>query len=134
MNKYFERAKQLRKEQTKYYNCAQATIVPFAKDAGLDEDLAYNLTSNYGRGMKRASVCGAISAGLMVLGLYGADDAETVSEYYRRLKENHEGYLDCADLLRINKEKGGDKKEHCDGMVFEAVNLAYELLSKNGKL
>ena len=67
----------------------------------------------------------------MALGMLGAGDAGTRNEYYRILRENHQGCLDCADLLRINKEKGGEKKPHCDGMVYECVALVEELALKN---
>ena len=77
--------------------------------------------------MGRASACGAITGGLMVLGMLGHGDKKTLNEYYSILRANHQGCLDCADLLKINKEKGGNKKQHCDGMVFECVELAAKL-------
>ena len=134
MSKYMETAKALRADPDVHYNCAQAALIPFAEDAGLSKDTAMRIAANFGSGMKRASVCGAITGGLMVLGLYGAEDPATVQAYYSRLKENHEGCLDCADLLRINKERGGAKKPHCDEMVFECVALAEEILREQGKL
>jgi hypothetical protein len=42
--------------------------------------------------------------------------------------------LDCKDLLRVNAQQGGDKKAHCDDMVYEAVEAVYELLKENGVL
>ena len=42
--------------------------------------------------------------------------------------------LDCADLLRRNKELGGEKKPHCDGLVFECVSLVEKILREQGKL
>ena len=82
--------------------------------------------------MKRGATCGAITAGLMVLGLFGIEDAATIGVYYNRLKDNHEGKLDCVDLLRINKEKGGDRKVHCDGMIQEVITLVEEILIEKG--
>ncbi len=134
MSEYMEKAKALRAATDAHYNCAQAAVMPFAEAAGLDEAAARRIASNFGSGMKRAAACGAITGGLMVLGLFGLEDPSVVGEYYRRLRENHAGQLDCAELLRINKERGGDKKAHCDGMVFECVALAEELLRENGKL
>jgi C_GCAxxG_C_C family probable redox protein len=128
MSKYLDRAKELRAITEVHYNCAQSVIVPFAQDAGLTEEAAMKVAANFGAGMKMASVCGAITGGLMVLGLFGVDDAQTVGAYYAKLKENHEGYLNCADLLRINKEKGREKKPHCDEMVYECVELVEEIL------
>lgn len=130
MSEYLEKAKELRNSTERHYNCAQGALVPFAQNAGLDEEMAAGITANFGSGMRMASVCGAITGGLMVLGLYGADDPESTSEYLRKLKENHRGYVNCSDLLRINKEEGGNKKDHCDGMVYEAVELAYDILKR----
>lgn len=134
MSEFNDRANELRNEQGSHYNCAQAVIVPFADKLGMSEEQLYMLTSNFGSGMKRAATCGAITSGLMVLGLFGVDDALTIGEYYTRLKDNHQGKLDCADLLRINKENGGDKKAHCDGMVQEVISIVEEILIDKGKL
>ena len=64
----------------------------------------------------------------------GVEDAGTVGEYYRLLKDRHDGMLDCADLLRKNKELGREKKPHCDDMVFECVTLAEQILREKGKI
>ena len=133
-SKFLLRAERARNNPDRHYNCAQAVLVPFAPEAGLDEETACRLAANFGGGMKRASVCGAVTGGLMVLGLYGLEDPKIVGEYHRRLREAHEGYLDCADLLRRNKERGIEKKTHCDGMVYECVALAEELLRRYGKI
>ena len=62
----------------------------------------------------------------------GIEDAATIGAYYNRLKDNHEGKLDCVDLLRINKEKGGDRKTHCDGMIQEVITLVEQILTEKG--
>ena len=134
MSKYMEEAVRLRKIVTPHYNCAQAVVLPFALDAGMTQEMAYRFAANFGAGMKRAATCGAIAGGLMVLGLYGVEDPATISDYYNRLQKKHESYLDCANLLRMNKEQGGEKKPHCDAMVFECVELAEQILQEKGKL
>ena len=133
-SKYILRSEALRNDPAVHYNCAQAVLLPFAPDAGLDEKTAARLTANFGAGMKRGSVCGAIAGGLMVLGLYGADDPASVGEYYRRLRASHDGIMDCAELLRVDRERGGDRKAHCDGMVCECLTLAEEILRKQGRI
>lgn len=134
MSKYYDRAVELRAIVEPHYNCAQSTIMPFAREAGFGEEQVRAIAANFGGGMKRAATCGAVAGGLMALGIYGVDDAKTINEYYKRLRDRHEGYLDCANLLRINKEQGGEKKPHCDAMVFECVKLAEEILREQGKL
>ena len=57
-----------------------------------------------------------------------------MSEYLRILKERHGGSLNCPDLLRRNQEVVKmNKKAHCDGMILESIQLAEELLAKEGK-
>lgn len=129
-SKYLARAKELRACTTIHYNCGQSVIVPFALDMGLTEEQALGVCANFGGGLKRASACGAITAGIVVLGMFGIEPAE----YYQTLRANHDGMLDCADLLRRNKELGREKKPHCDGLVFECVSLVEKLLREHGKL
>lgn len=134
MSKYIEKARALRDAADRHYNCAQSVLIPFAEDAGLDEETACRLAANFGSGMKRASVCGAITGGLMALGLFGAEEPAVVGEYHRRLRAAHDGLFDCADLLRVNQQRGGQKKPHCDEMVYECVTLVEELLRQSGRL
>ena len=127
MSEYLERAKEVRKLEDPHYNCCQGVLAAFAKECGISEEQAYALGAHFGGGMGRASACGAITGGLMVLGMLGHGDKKTLNEYYSILSAHHQGCLDCAVLLKINKEKGGNKKQHCDGMVFECVELAAKL-------
>lgn len=131
MSKYLDRARALRAITEPHYNCGQSVVVPFAGDAGLTEAQAMGICANFGGGLKRASACGAITGGLVVLGLFGIDNPE---EYYQALRANHEGMLDCAELLRRNRELGGEKKPHCDALVYECVALVERILREQGKL
>jgi hypothetical protein len=131
MSKYLDRARELRAIVTPHYNCGQSVVIPFAADAGLTEAQALGICANFGGGLKRGSACGAITGGLVVLGLFGIDNP---AEYYRRLREQHEGMLDCAELLRKNKELGREKKPHCDALVYECVELVESILREQGKL
>lgn len=134
MSKYYDQAVALRAITEPHYNCAQAVAIPFAEGAGINEQVAKNIAANFGAGMKRAATCGAITGGLMVLGMYGVEEPAIIGEYYRRLRESHNNFLDCANLLKINKENGGEKKPHCDALVYECVKLAEEILREQGKI
>ena len=134
MTVFHDKAVQCRNSVERHYNCAQATVVPFAEAAGLDEETAMRFAAGFGGGMKRASVCGAVTGGLMALGLFGIDDPQTLGEYHRRIRENHDNYLECKDLLRINAEKGLPKKPHCNAMVYEVVDLVTQILKEKGVL
>lgn len=130
MSKKLERAQELRSGTCGSYNCAQAVLIPTAEKLGMDSEAAAKLTRNFGTGMKIGSTCGAVTGGLMALGLEGADDA-TVAEYLKIMRERHGGSLNCPDLLRRNAEQARmDRKAHCDGMIFESVQLAEELMGE----
>lgn len=120
-----KRAEELHHTLEPHYNCAQATFIPFAEEQGLDHHAAYRLAAQFGSGMRRGSVCGAVTGGLMALGLRGAD-SHTAAEFQRLFKERT-GALDCAQLLQNAKERGEERKAHCDCMVLTAVALVEEL-------
>lgn len=130
MGKYLEKAKQIRNDASLGYNCAQAIVVAFSDMTGLTEEQSAKAAVNFGGGMKRGATCGAITGGLIVLGLLGIDKGPVIADYYQSFRNNHEGCTDCADLLRKNAEKGCPKKEHCDNMVYEAVQLIEKIIEQ----
>ena len=133
MSKYLEKSEALRAIASPHYNCSQSVVMPFSEAARISAETARRICANFGGGMKRGSVCGAVTGGLMALGLFGIDDAETVATYYERLNAAHVS-LDCAALLKSNEESGGEKKPFCDGMVFECVGLVEAILTEKGRL
>ena len=82
MSEYLERAKEVRKLEEPHYNCCQGVLAAFAEECGISEEQAYALGAHFGAGMGRASACGAITGGLMVLGMLGHGDKKTLNEYY----------------------------------------------------
>ena len=65
---------------------------------------------------------------------YFIGSVKKMNAFCRKIRNNHEGMLDCKDLLKANAQRGGEKKPHCDGMVYEAVEAVCEILRENGKL
>ena len=124
MNKHVEKAMELRNETPMVNNCAQTIMRVYADELGIDENLCAAIGCNFGGGMKCGGTCGAITAGLMVLGAKGVDSPMAVQQFRKGIAEKHDGMTDCADLLRANAQKGGDKKTHCDKMIQEAIELA----------
>jgi hypothetical protein len=129
MNKHIEDAMEIRNEQPMVCNCAQTILRVYAKELGLSPEQAEKLGSNFGGGMKCGGTCGVITSGLLVLGGKGIESAAKIGEFRRRIAENHDGMTDCKLLLKANAERGGNKKEHCDGMIREAITLIDELVS-----
>ena len=124
MNK-MEHAKQLRDITEKHYNCAQSVLVPFAKEMGMSEEQAYNVGAHFGAGMRHGSTCGALTGALMVLGAMGYDE-QAAQAMLKRFRDKN-GVTDCAHLLAASKERGEEKKPHCDRLVCECVEALLEL-------
>ena len=134
MTEMMKRSHALRDDTTTHYNCAQAVLIPFAEKKGISAAQATAITANFGSGMRAGLTCGAITGGLMALGLYDAGDAEASAEFMRRMKALHDGLSDCRDLLREEVHSPAEKKPHCDGMVYEAVEIVEEMLMARGLL
>lgn len=78
------------------YNCCQSVVSIFAQDVGYDEDACMKAATYFRGGMQMGSVCGAITGGLMALGLAGIDDNQVLNEFYRKIRENHDGIVKGA--------------------------------------
>ena len=120
MNRHIEKAKELRSPQ-KCYNCAETIMMAYADDLGLSETQAECLGCNFGGGMKCGGTCGAL----------GVSSPGAVGAFQRTIRDNHNGMTNCADLLRDNALKGGEKKAHCDSMIMESIRLIDELTGKD---
>ena len=104
----------------------------FSPDFNLSDQAAYNLAVHYGAGMKSGNVCGAVTGALMALGLAGKSDEKFAHQVLQKFKENHKGCLNCVDLLRQNKEAGGNTLS--DGVSGEHIPHDLSLLASPGKV
>lgn len=118
---HLEKAQELRARTDVHFNCCQSVLVAFAEDMGLTEQQAFDLGANFGSGMRCGSVCGTLTGALMVLGMKGYDEEQSTA-FLRRFREDH-GEINCAALLKKSHEAGIPRKEHCDGLVFEVVQM-----------
>ncbi|MCI9352283.1 MAG: C_GCAxxG_C_C family protein [Lawsonibacter sp.] len=118
---HLEKARELRARTDVHFNCCQSVLAAFAEDMGLTEEQAFNLGANFGSGMRCGSACGALTGGLMVLGMthYPPEEADS---FRKQFLEEH-GEIDCAALLKKAHEAGIPRKEHCDGLVFDVVQM-----------
>lgn len=123
----------LEKMHAEGFNCAQCVAAYFAEQAGMDEKTAKAATGGFGGGFRTGSICGAASAGVMVLGLLNPyDDASSNSakariadlsrEFIRRFTERY-GYLNCHDL----KSRG---LISCDELICGAAEIVDEMITK----
>lgn len=127
MSEHVKKATALRNASAGCPNCAETIFLTYAEELGLTEEQALMLGTNFGGGMKCGGTCGVLTSGMAVLGALGITDPQSVGKFLNSIKENHSGLSNCVDLLRANAKKGGQKKQHCDGMIVEAVNLIDEL-------
>lgn len=138
MSKYtelaMERRKQFTPEGRPVYNCCQSVVTVFAGDAGYDEAAAMRAATYFRGGMQIGSVCGAVTGGLMALGLAGIDEAQAGSELFRRVREKHDGLIQCKELLKVSAEKGEVKMTHCNAMISECIGYVEEILREKGKI
>ena len=138
MSKYtdlaMERRSHFTPEGRPVWNCCQAVVSVFAEDAGYDEDACMKAATYFRGGMQMGSVCGAVTGSLMALGLAGVDDSQAANDLIRKVRDHHDGMINCKDLLRINAERGGEKMPHCNAMIRECIEYAEEILQANGKL
>ncbi len=74
------------------YNCAQAVLYAYGPELGLDGETALKLATGLGAGMARqGEVCGAITGGIMALGLKygrgGQQDRSATEQTYQKTQE-----------------------------------------------
>jgi len=131
------------------YNCAQAVLLTFADDLGMDKNTAAKLASSFGGGMGRLrEVCGAVSAMFMIAGiLRGYADPKghrAKAEHYRRIQklarrfEEIHGSIVCRDLLglaeksdcSIPEQRTADyyRKRPCVQLVGDAARILEEMI------
>lgn len=114
-----EKAQSLRERKDIHFNCAQSVLVTFAQEAGLTEEEAFRLGGPFGAGMHRGCVCGAVTGGLMVLGLMGIPQTKATA-LMTEFQQEH-GTLDCAQLLLKVQRGEIEKSALCDGLVRQVV-------------
>ncbi|MGC8874121.1 MAG: C-GCAxxG-C-C family protein [Chloroflexia bacterium] len=128
-------------------NCAQAVLYVFAPAYGLEPGLAMRIAAPFGGGMARTGeVCGALSGGLMVIGLHCGPDRpaeegrdrcyELTRTFLRRFQESY-GSLLCRELLGCEiltaegqkyAHESGRIRERCPRFVRRAVELLEDIL------
>ena len=116
------------------FNCAQSVFVPFAAQTALGAKSAARVASPFGGGMgKSQQTCGAVTGGLMALGLeHGFDDASDkegkdsvlakTKEFMAGFKERF-GTLQCRELLGCDLNTDEGQKVYKDSNKRETTCL-----------
>ena len=126
------------------FSCSQAVFAAYAKDLGMDYEMALKVSQAFGGGMGgMRGECGAVTGAYMVISLrHGRTKAEDgqarlktfnlVKEFASRFKEIHQTTV-CRNLL---EGKSGTHYDMCSDYVKDACLLLDELLEvkENEKL
>jgi len=131
------------------FNCAQSVLSVFAPQFGMDRDTAMKVSCGLGAGMGRSgNVCGAVTGGILVLGLkYGMTDPESqedkektyeeVVKFLEMIKVLYES-TNCTDLMgvdvgtpegRLEAEELELSDKVCAVIVGDVTRILDELLS-----
>jgi C_GCAxxG_C_C family probable redox protein len=131
------------------YNCAQSVLYAYGPDLGLDGETALKVATGLGAGMgRRGEVCGALTGGILVLGLkYGRGDHQdrsaTEDTYQKTLElmarfEKRHGSCFCrvllegCDLRTTDGQQGFKERDllhkTCVGCVQTVVDGLAEIL------
>lgn len=131
----------------KGYNCSQTVFALFAEDYGLDANTAAKIATGFGSGARKANICGAVSGGMMALGLahgqQSLDDAECKKQAYiltdkfLELFEEKMGSLVCKDLMGYDVmmpeemamvQEKGLMQTVCKKAIINAVEIVETLI------
>ena len=126
------------------YNCSQVVMMHFVDKTGIDLEIAKNISQPFELGHYNASTCGAVVAGLMVLGLLkgGMDDDSKVdliksSHIFTSKFKEQMGAINCVDLLGMNVNEGnniskafeeGKIQTICPKAIFTAIEILEEMI------
>lgn len=146
MNRYERGLSYMRKG----FNCCQSVVMAFSDEIGLEEQRVLDLAGGFGSGAGNGELCGAITGGIMVLGLLTpVDQAEPVAskrrtaglarELQERFAERF-GQVRCRELLQETRSIVADERtpaarelalsKRCEILVVTVVELVEELLSE----
>ena len=134
--------------------CAQSTFTAFAEQMGMDYDIALKVSSGFGGGMWKGSICGGVAGCIMAIGLkYGGPTEENrirttlqVRKLTERLEVKH-GSINCAHIIGLDVGKhdlntredyaelywiarANNSFANCPKVVLDAVAITSEILNE----
>lgn len=86
----------------KGYCCSQAVLAVFSEELGLSRENAFKVASGFGGGMKMARTCGAVTGGIMALGLKNGPDKNKMTGFVHEFVKRFEGIngsVICSELM-----------------------------------
>jgi len=131
------------------YNCAQSVLLTMFEHWNGENELIPKIATAFGGGIGRCgSVCGALTGGVMALGIkYGTNEPslekrlkayELAQKFYKRFEKQHGSVL-CRELIRYDlsvpeeleeARKARIFEEKCVNFVRKAVETLIELTER----
>jgi C_GCAxxG_C_C family probable redox protein len=124
------------------YNCAQAVLNQYCEQQGLAHDLALRIASGFGGGMRMGKTCGAVTGGIMALGLLYGFGTEYEPEIKTRMQnitveflekfKAANGTTDCKEILGIDTSLPGNRElateqglfqQKCPACIYSAIDI-----------
>ncbi len=133
------------------FNVSQSMLATFGPELGIDENTASKLTAAIpGHGEYTGDICGAVLAGLMVLGLkYGNTEVgekekvgtlkDLSDEFVAEFRARNES-IKCTEILGfdISSDEGWTQAEEqrmindvCSNLVRDAVEILESIVAEN---
>ena len=111
-------------------NCAQAVLLAFCEDYGMERETALTIAAGYGSGIAGLrETCGTVTGANMVIGLAKGknrmDANRTFREFADRFREKN-GSLVCKELLAARIKT----RLTCADLCYDAGTLLEEILAK----
>lgn len=122
---HIDKAKELRQQG---YNCAQAVLMPFAAELGLDEATAARIAMGLGSGVGgQGEICGVANGMAMALGLRYAPDAALKGKAAAEVRALTEQFRSCHGCLRCHDLKA--LRKDCNTLIYTGVEMLEKYLS-----
>lgn len=117
------------------YNCAQSVLLTMFEYWNGKNELVPKIATAFGGGIGRCgSICGALTGGVMVLGIkYGTNEPslekrleayEQARKFYKRFERQH-GSVFCRELIGYNLSNTKEYEEAHKAKVFEEKCVNY---------
>lgn len=130
-------------------NCSQSVFTAFCEEYGIEKGVGMKLSCGFGGGVRCGEVCGAVSGGVLSLGLkYGNSDSVDIESkelcnakvvlFTNKFKERNNSIV-CKELLGFDISTDSGNKEAKEQGLFKTkcvdlVRSAVELLEEDDTL
>ena len=125
------------------YNCAQTVLTCMTDCFNMEDDMYRNITASFGGGLSgiRVSVCGAVSGGLMFIGVMEKGNCDIIGQELIEYVKMKYGNINCEKILdidfsnqqQVEAEKGIKKNNICMPVINDVCGWLYDRYAQEGK-